>query len=164
MIKRVTHLHLTRKIWNKWSSALHLKWSEEDLLEATRHLARQSTQRRALQHWRTCILNQTRFLFNSNHHAHDYPNSCLILELVSRCDVVQRRSWTKPEGQSTLPSSSTGEIQKSKNNYRVWSFHVLISGYCCCSVLECRDCLWMSPGTKSGDWTTTRLSNIVSKL
>ncbi|XP_053172194.1 protein SFI1 homolog [Scomber japonicus] len=53
--KRAIFLHLMRKTWSKWSSALHRKWGEEDRLQAAGHLARQSTQRRALQHWRAYV-------------------------------------------------------------------------------------------------------------
>lgn len=49
-------LSLLRMCWNKWCSALYQKRREEDCLEAAGHLATRSTQRRALERWKACIL------------------------------------------------------------------------------------------------------------
>ncbi|XP_067443281.1 protein SFI1 homolog isoform X2 [Thunnus thynnus] len=72
--KRATDLHLTRKCWSKWCSALHRKWSEEERSQAAGHLARRSTQRRALQHWRayvtSCREEAERNQSASQHHHH----------------------------------------------------------------------------------------------
>lgn len=57
LAQRVCRLRLMRMFWSKWSSALHHKRREEDRLQAAGYLAVQSTQRRALEHWRACILN-----------------------------------------------------------------------------------------------------------
>ena len=57
--QRACDLRLLTVCWTKWSRALHRKQSEEDLLQAAGHLAVRSTQRRALEHWRACILIQT---------------------------------------------------------------------------------------------------------
>lgn len=45
----------------------------------------------------------------------NYEQSCLVLELVSRCDKEQRRLWKKQDCKSASSSSPTGEISKKSN-------------------------------------------------
>ncbi|KAM7422682.1 hypothetical protein PAMA_010636 [Pampus argenteus] len=73
--KRTENLHLMRTCWSKWSSALHLKWSEEDRLQAAAHLARRSTQSRALQHWRAYVMlcrEEAKKTQRANQHHHHH--------------------------------------------------------------------------------------------
>lgn len=53
------HFRLMMIGWRKWRGALQRKQGQEDRLQAAGHLAIQSTQRRALERWRACILIQT---------------------------------------------------------------------------------------------------------
>lgn len=63
LAQRLCHLRLVRMFWNKWSSALHHKQREENRWHAAGHWAVQSTQRKALEHWKACILNMKQTLF-----------------------------------------------------------------------------------------------------
>lgn len=117
------YLHLVRMCWSKWSSVLHHRWTEEQRLQASSHLAKQSTQRRALERWKACILLKQNinksFLFIISVRcrivsACNYQCSCLILELINRCDAVQRRSWKKPDSKAASPSSFTGKKKQNK--------------------------------------------------
>lgn len=122
--QRAYHLHLVMMCWSKWSKALHRKQSEEDRLHAAESWAVQSTQRRAVEYWRACILNikQTYLPFASlsgNYgivRAYSYQYSCLTLELVTRCGVVQRRGWKKQDCNSASSSSCAGEIPGKVSN------------------------------------------------
>lgn len=63
LAQRVCRVRLVRTFWRTWSSALHHKWREEDRSRAIGFLAVQSTQRRALEYWKACILNIKKTLF-----------------------------------------------------------------------------------------------------
>lgn len=52
-------LRLGRNCWSKWRNALNQRLTEEIRLQAASHLAVRSTQRRALEHWKACILTFT---------------------------------------------------------------------------------------------------------
>ncbi|KAM7006451.1 LOW QUALITY PROTEIN: protein SFI1 homolog [Tautogolabrus adspersus] len=54
--RRARRLRLLMTSWSKWKSALHLKKSEEDWLQAAGRLALQITQRRALKRWRAYVV------------------------------------------------------------------------------------------------------------
>ncbi|GLD64553.1 protein SFI1 homolog [Lates japonicus] len=72
--QRACHFRLLRMCWNKWSKALHRRWSEEDRLQAAGQLAIHSTQRRTLERWKAYValckdeadINQ----MASQHHQH----------------------------------------------------------------------------------------------
>ncbi|XP_029357539.1 protein SFI1 homolog isoform X2 [Echeneis naucrates] len=50
------YLHLVRRCWSIWRNALQSKWRNEDRMHAAGQLAIQSTQRRALEHWKTYVV------------------------------------------------------------------------------------------------------------
>nr|XP_019957143.1 PREDICTED: protein SFI1 homolog [Paralichthys olivaceus]XP_019957144.1 PREDICTED: protein SFI1 homolog [Paralichthys olivaceus] len=52
---RACYLRLVKMCWSNWRKALHRRWSEEERLQAAGQLAIQSTQRRALERWRTYV-------------------------------------------------------------------------------------------------------------
>uniref|UniRef100_A0A3Q3NGM8 SFI1 centrin binding protein n=2 Tax=Mastacembelus armatus TaxID=205130 RepID=A0A3Q3NGM8_9TELE len=68
------YLRLLRFCWSRWSNVLYRRWREEDRLQAARHLEIQSTQRRALQRWKTyltlCREVTERNQMASQHHRH----------------------------------------------------------------------------------------------
>ncbi|KAE8298503.1 Serotransferrin [Larimichthys crocea] len=68
------HLHLMMTCWSKWSSALLHKQSEEVRLQAAGHLAVRSSQRRALERWRSyvtlCREEDEKNRIASRHHRH----------------------------------------------------------------------------------------------
>ncbi|XP_074526467.1 protein SFI1 homolog isoform X2 [Halichoeres trimaculatus] len=49
-------LRLLMMCWRKWKNALHLKWKEEDRLQAAECLAIQCVTRRALEHWKAYVM------------------------------------------------------------------------------------------------------------
>ncbi|XP_032369828.1 protein SFI1 homolog isoform X1 [Etheostoma spectabile] len=73
---------LVMMCWRKWSSALHRKQSEEERLQAAGHLAIKSTQRRALERWRTyvtvCREEAERNRIASQHHHHHLLHAGLM--------------------------------------------------------------------------------------
>ncbi|XP_020507537.3 protein SFI1 homolog isoform X1 [Labrus bergylta] len=56
VIRRARHLRLLMMSWSRWKSALHLKKSEEDRLQAAGRLAIRITQRSALRRWRAYVV------------------------------------------------------------------------------------------------------------
>lgn len=119
LAQHVCRVRLVRKFWRTWSSALHDKRREEDRSRAVGLLAVQSTQRRALEYWKACILNiKTVFSFSRwlNHPLSNSPHCCWVLELVSRCDIVQKRASQKQDCKSTSSSSSLGEREEKKKS------------------------------------------------
>ncbi|CAN9511798.1 unnamed protein product [Ophioblennius macclurei] len=71
---RVRSIRLVRNCWSKWRTALHLKQSEDARLHAAGLLAKQSTQRRALVHWKAyvnlCKEEAERNRIATQHHRH----------------------------------------------------------------------------------------------
>lgn len=67
---RAGHLRLVKGCWSKWRNGLYRKWGEEDRQQAAGHLSKQSTQRWALECWRTCILkHKLPFSRQTQHHT-----------------------------------------------------------------------------------------------
>lgn len=101
--QRACYLRLVRICWSNWRNALHRRWIEEERLQAAGQLAIQMTQRRALERWRACILINTisvifipaaasYVVYSKIVSSCNHQNNCWILELVRRCDTVQRRN------------------------------------------------------------------------
>lgn len=124
LAQHVCHLQSMRTFWNKWRSSLHHKRREEDCLLTATNFDTEATQRRAPDHWSACIQNIKKYfwihidcnIFTQCRSSKRYQHSCLLLEFISRCGIVQTKEWKKRDCKAKLPSSSTGEIFKQLND------------------------------------------------